>query len=58
MIRVIIILIAVFILLTALRNIIKRYKMISNSKPDSKSGVNKKNKDDNNIIDAKYEEIK
>ncbi len=65
MTRIIIILILVFIILTLIRNILKRVtvkppqKDIPNPNPPSK--INSKqdsgNKDDN-IIDAKFEEIK
>ncbi len=60
MIRIIIILVIVFILLTILRSVIKKFRL--NSPPqnikqsrDSKDGM-KANNDD--IIDAKFEELK
>ncbi|MDZ4713597.1 MAG: hypothetical protein SGI89_14910 [bacterium] len=61
MIRVIIILAAVFILLTVVRNLLKKYRSIK--PPQNKSNQNTStNKDpkkdqDNDIVDAKFEEI-
>lgn len=60
--RIIVILIITFIILSILRNMIRKYR--SNSYPakktydESKSVSEKKHNDDNNITDAKFEEIK
>ena len=62
MTRIIIILLAVFIILTIIRNFIRRFKFTSGTfnKPEQKQKIkkDKKDKDDDNIIDAKFEEIK
>ncbi len=62
MIRLIIILVAVFILLSIFGSMLKRYRLrqTSQNKKSSDPGnsKNSKDKDDDNIVDAKYEEIK
>ncbi len=62
MIKIIIILIAVFLALTFLRGIIKKYRIQSQTPKENPGDAgaprdNKKN-DDDNIVDAKFEEIK
>lgn len=60
--RVLVILIAVFLLLTVLRNVIRNYQQKRYPQSDKKSNPNLKKKkdsdDDDNIADAKFEEIK
>ncbi len=62
MTRLIIILLAVFLILTFLRSFIRRYRMFSGppkEKPANPGAEkNKKKNDDDNIVDAKFEEIK
>lgn len=62
MTRLILILLTIFILLTIVRNIIRRYK-VNSSKPyksdqNPKINKDKRQDDDDNIVDAKFEEIK
>ncbi|MCB0728742.1 MAG: OadG family protein [Ignavibacteriae bacterium] len=60
--RVLVILIAVFLLLTVFRNIIRNIQQRNNPPADKKANPNlkqkKKSDDDDNIVDAKFEEIK
>jgi hypothetical protein len=63
--RVLVILIAVFLLMTILRNILRNIQQRKNLYTDKKSNPNLKDKknsnnnnDDDNIVDAKFEEIK
>ena len=60
MLKLIIILIAVILVITALRNFIRKYRGIShlNKKKDNLSEKMNDRKSDDDIVDAKFEEIK
>lgn len=58
MTKFIIILILIFILLTILKKFITKVRINSSSKTYKDSGVKAPNKEDENITDAKFEELK
>ena len=64
MTRLILILLAIFLILTIIRNFLRRFKnnpsIKNTTTPNPKININKDKKqdDDDNIVDAKFEEIK
>ncbi len=62
MTRIILILLTIFMILTIIKNLIRNYRHNSSASAKNQTGpkINngKKQDNDNNIIDAKFEEIK